>query len=286
MIVLGGAGFIGSAFVKLSKNPVVIDKLTYAADLRRIPGVEFYRRDICSDFSLIAEKESLIVNFAAETHVDKSIQDPTQFLTTNVLGLSNVLNICIKYNIKYIHISTDEVYGEILEGEAKEDWPLNPSNPYAASKAAGDLLVKSYIRTYGLKAIIIRPCNNYGPYQNEEKFIPNSILNGVSLYGDGSQVREWLYVDDCVKGIFCIINKGEYGQVYNLGSGFLDANLNVAKRIGKITYVKDRPGHDRRYSMDSSKIRGLGWKPKVSFKDGLRKTIKFYLINNKKKCYT
>jgi len=282
VIVCGGAGFIGSAFTRLVKDPVVIDKLTYAGDKKRIPGVKLHKLDICSDISRIVKNHDILANFAAETHVDNSIKDPTPFLTTNVLGVHNLLSICIKYNILYIHISTDEVYGEILEGKAKEDWKLNPGNPYSASKAAGEMLVKSYIRTYGLRSIIIRPCNNYGPYQNEEKFIPYTIKNGANIYGDGTQIREWLYVDDCAKGIFTIIKKGKVGEVYNLGSEYLNSNINIASMIGTdIRFVKDRPGHDRRYAMDSSKIRGLGWYPKVPFNEGLYKTIDFFLTFNK-----
>jgi dTDP-glucose 4,6-dehydratase len=312
IIVTGGAGFIGSEFVRqLAKGAapkggcprlIVIDKLTYAGDLKRLAEVKnrfkFYKVDICDRHKIeqIFQKErpDMVAHFAAETHVDRSITDPSAFITTNIIGTKVLLDACLKYNVKkLLHISTDEVYGEIENGVFSENSPLQPNSPYSASKAAADLLIKSYIRTYGLPAIIIRPSNNDGPWQYPEKFIPVAIRSvlrekKIPLYGKGLNVREWLYVSDCIAGILVVLEKGKTGEVYNLGSGIRQKNINLAKKLldimGKphslIGFVKDRPGHDLRYSLDSTKLRKLGWNPKTDLETGLLKTISWYKQNS------
>lgn len=304
ILVTGGAGFIGSAFVRLTvKNGykvIIIDRLSYAGDLKRIEEVKnkihFYKTDICDKKSveciLKKEKPDAIVNFAAETHVDRSILDSGEFLKTNVMGTQNLLDCARKFKLKrFIHISTDEVYGEIVRGSFTEKFPLKPNSPYAASKAAADLLIKSYIRTYNFPAIIIRPSNNYGPWQYPEKLIPLSILKllrkeKIPIYAKGRNVREWLYVDDCVIGVLKVLEKGKIGEVYNLGSQEERENINVVKKITKlfnlsfesIEYVKDRLGHDIRYSLDSKKItKDVGFRPKIKLDLGLKKTVEWCL---------
>jgi len=308
ILVTGGAGFIGSAFVRslLSMDNslpgqlpdakvVVIDKLTYAGDLERLKEVEgeykFYKVDISNKRKIESifskERPEFIVHFAAESHVDRSIKDATLFIDTNIKGTHILLDAARKYKVKrFIHISTDEVYGDIKKGRFCEDSPLRPNSPYAVSKAAADLLVKAYIRTYGFPAIIIRPSNNYGPWQYPEKLIPLAILrilgsDKVPVYGKGHNVREWLYVDDCVRGILTIMNKGKIGQVYNLGSGQEKRNIDTVKLLLKIlgvnqngfTFVKDRLGHDIRYSLNSKKLyQKLAWKPQLKFLEGLKVT--------------
>lgn len=312
ILVTGGAGFIGSAFVRLllsrdsfprrGLSLIVIDKLTYAADLMRIEEVKgkykFYKVDICNKRQIETifkkEKPKVIVNFAAETHVDRSIKDATAFIDTNVKGLQTLLDASRKYKVnRFIHISTDEVYGEIKKGEFTEDSPLQANSPYAASKASGDLLIKAYMRTYRFPAIIIRPCNNYGPWQYPEKFIPLSILKilrdeKTPLYGRGVNVREWLYVEDCAKGILEIIKKGKLGEVYNLGSNREKKNIEIAKMIlcilkqdaKMIQFVKDRPGHDIRYKLNSRKVHHeIGWWHKVDLEEGLRLTVSWCFKN-------
>ena len=289
ILVTGGAGFIGSAFVRIVDNPVVYDALTYSGRLENLQGVPhtFIKGDIrdkeklekvVNDYGI-----DIIVNFAAESHVDRSISDPGTFLV-NVEGVVNLLNICRKYGIRLVHISTDEVYGE--RENATEDSPLNPSSPYAASKAAGDLFIKAYVRTYGVDAIIIRPSNNYGPRQYPEKFIPKTIIRTllgleVPIYGDGSQVRDWIYVEDTVRLIKDLMKNGKSGEIYNLPGNNHITNLELVKLIGKIMnkevkikFVKDRPGHDRLYSMKSK------LKYEVTpLEEGLRKTIEWYINN-------
>lgn len=311
VIITGGAGFIGSAFVRLLTReslykgavPIIVDKLTYAGDLNRIKvavPIKFYKTDICNkkqiELIFSKEKPDIVVHFAAESHVDRSIEDASPFIETNVKGTQVLLDASRKYNVKkFIFISTDEVYGEIKNGKFSEASPIKPNSPYAASKAAADLLAQAYIRTYNFPAIIIRPCNNYGPWQFPEKLVPvaiASILKGgkVPVYAKGQNVREWLYVDDCARGIMQIIKKGKIGEIYNLGSGIESKNLDTVKLILKylgvsqtrFEFVKDRPGHDIRYSLNSSKAkRGLGWRPQVSFKEGLRRTVNWYLQHNK-----
>lgn len=323
ILVTGGAGFIGSAFVRLllrdcphstkglspqkanSKNTkgtvpelVVVDKLTYAGDLKRLEEVKgkykFYKADICNKKQVeqIFEKEKpdTVLNFAAQTHVDRSIQDASPFIETNVRGTHVLLDVSRTYKIdRLIHLSSDEVYGEIRKGKFSEDSPLQPNSPYAASKAAADLLIRTYIRTYGFPAIIVRPCNNYGPWQYPEKFIPLSILRilqnkKIPVYGRGKNVREWLYVEDCAEGILQILEKGKLGEVYNLGSNQERQNIEAAKTIlkifrkneGLIGFVKDRPGHDFRYSLNSRKIyRDTGWHAGIGFQMGLEKTAQW-----------
>ena len=303
VLVTGGAGFIGSEFVRQAVKKykvIVVDKLTYAGDLKRLEEVKgkykFYKADICDKKRIESifkkEKPEAVVSFAAETHVDRSIQDASPFVETNVKGTQTLLDTSRKYKIKkFIHISTDEIYGEIANGEFNENSLIKPNSPYAASKAAADLLVRAYIRTYNFPAIIIRPCNNYGPWQYPEKLIPLAILRifgkgKVPVYGKGLNVREWLYVDDCARGIMTIMRKGKIGQIYNLGSACESKNIDTVKLLLKalgvsqdrFEFVKDRLGHDIRYSLNSRKItRELGWKPRVKFEEGIRFTVNWYL---------
>ena len=306
ILITGGAGFIGSEFTRLLADLdykiIVVDKLTYAGDVERLRVLKnkykFYKLDICGRGGINKifkeERPDIVVHFAAQTHVDRSIKDATDFIETNIKGTQNLLDAAKKYRIKkFIHISTDEVYGEIKRGKFSEDSHLQPGNPYAASKAAADLLIKSYIRTYDFPAIIIRPSNNYGPWQYPEKFIPVTIVKlldkkQVPVYGKGTNRREWLYVADCARGILKIMESGKLGEVYNLGSGIEKMNLNVAKKIIKILgssessikFVADRPGHDLRYYLDSTKINKLGWKPKTSFDKGINQTVFWYKENS------
>jgi len=303
ILVTGGAGFIGSEFVrqaiKMGYRITVIDKLTYAGDLERLKEVKgkfnFYKVDICNRQKINKifkkEKPKVVVHFAAETHVDRSILDGTLFMNTNVLGTQNLLDIARKQRIeRFIHISTDEVYGEIEKGKFTEDSPLNPSSPYSASKAAADLLVKSYIRTFNFPGIIIRPSNNYGPWQYPEKFIPVIIYKAlknekVPIYAKGLNVREWLYVSDCANAVLIVMKKGKVGEIYNIGSGFEKRNINVTKAILRILnksynfieFVEDRPGHDYRYSLNFTKIKKeLCWRPEVNFEKGIVQTTDWY----------
>lgn len=298
---------MGSAFVKLlaqnGHKVTVVDNLTYAGDLKRLEEVKgrygFYKADICDRGKIgeIFRKETpgVVVNFAAATHVDRSILDPRLFTRTNIIGTQVLLDVSRRYGVKrFIHISSDEVYGEIKKGRFDEVSPLKPNSPYAASKASADLLIRSYVRTYGFPAIIIRPCNNYGPWQYPEKLIPmiiNRTLQNkkVPVYAKGLNVREWLYVSDCAEAILFLLKKAKIGEVYNIGSGHQEKNIDVVKRIlqvlGKsvnlIKFVKDRPGHDFRYELNSSKAKKLGWRPKVSFIRGLEMTIAWNVANYK-----
>jgi len=314
ILVTGGAGFIGSEFVRQAVHKdqeiIVADKLTYAGDLKRLACVKniikFYKIDIANTTAvnnlIKKEKPQILVHFATETHVDRSILDAKPFYRTNVLGTQNLVEAALKFHVKkFIHISTDEVYGEIFKGSFKEDAPLNPGNPYSASKASADLLIKAAIRTYKLPAIIVRPSNNYGPWQYPEKFIPVIILKAhydkrVPVYGKGAQIREWTHVNDCTQGIYTIIKKGVIGEIYNLSSGQQQKNIKTAQDIlngmGKsqnlIKFVKDRPGHDFRYSLSCNKLRKLGWRPKISLTQGLIETIQWNQrniswLNNKKR---
>jgi dTDP-glucose 4,6-dehydratase len=297
--VTGGAGFIGSEFVRqgarAGRSLVVVDKLTYAGDTARLKEVKgkikVYKADICRRAALETvfkkERPRCVVHFAAESHVDRSIHDASAFIATNVLGTQVLLDLARKYAIdKFIHISTDEVYGDIETGKFTEVSPLAPNSPYAASKAAADLLVKACIRTHGFAACIIRASNNYGPWQYPEKLIPVIILKAlhdakVPVYALGENVREWLYVEDCARAIFLVLEKGRLGEVYNIGSGQEKKNIETVKAIlgllgkpqGLIEFVKDRPGHDFRYALDCAKIRSLGWKPQVGFQEGLSRTV-------------
>ncbi len=299
-LVTGGAGFIGSEFVRQAVNNgqriVVVDKLTYAGDLERLREVRsklsFYKTDIADAKKMEAifkkEKPDTVIHFAAETHVDRSIQDANPFIRTNVTGTQNLIQCCRQFGVKkFIHISTDEIYGESKLGQKfKEEDPIKAKNPYSASKASAELLVRAAMHTYQFPAIIIRPANNYGPWQYPEKFIPVIILKTlhgqkIPVYGEGKQIREWLYVGDCAKAIHMIAQKGKIGEVYNIGSYFENDNLTTAKTILKmlgkshdqIEFVKDRPGHDFRYSVNCAKLKELGWKPRVNFYDGMKLTI-------------
>lgn len=315
LLVTGGAGFIGSEFVrqgvKRGYGIVVVDKLTYAGDLMRIKDVEkeiiFYRADI-TDKEFIEhifdkEKPDSIIHWAAESHVDRSIQDAFPFLETNVKGTQILLEISRQYGAeRFINISTDEVYGELKEsassasGEGEqfyETTPLNPSSPYSASKASADMLGRAYLRTYGVPVITVRPSNTYGPFQYPEKLIPVAISKAlddkpVPVYAKGENVREWLYVEDCVQGAYAVLEKGRIGEIYNIGSGQERRNIDVVRRIlstlGKseslVEFVQDRPGHDFKYRLNSDKIKNaLGFDVKTEFDEGLEKTVQWYLEN-------
>lgn len=307
ILVTGGAGFIGSNFVHymVKNHPehhiVVLDKLTYAGRKENLDGVmdkiTFIHGDICDkqDVDNAVKGCDLIINFAAESHVDKSITDAGSFVNTNVYGTYNLLEAARKYKTpKFLQISTDEVYGQILEGSSKETDILDPRNPYSATKAGAEFLCKSYYVTYGVPVVITRSSNNYGPRQYPEKMIPLFILNSMhdkplTLYKDGKQIRDWLYVEDNCEAIFTVAQHGNLGEIYNIGAGNEDEvnNFGVAKEIlrqtGKseslIKFVEDRPGHDFRYSLSFDRIRSLGWKPKTSFEEGLKKTIEWYVHN-------
>jgi dTDP-glucose 4,6-dehydratase len=307
ILVTGAAGFIGSAFVRLAVKSgyrvAVIDNLTYAADKKRLGSslkkIKFFKADI-SDKAAVGKilnnvRPEIIVNFAAETHVDRSIRDAEAFIKTNIIGTHVLLDCSRSAGVrKFVHISTDEVYGEIERGAFTEDSPLKPNSPYAASKAAADLLIKSYVRTFEFPAVIIRPCNNYGIWQYPEKLIPLSILKifrgeKIPIYAKGQNVREWLYVEDCAQGILKIMEKGRIGEVYNLGSDEERKNIDVIKLLLRtlgasrenIRFVKDRPGHDIRYKLDCRKVsKEAGWRPKVKLEEGLLLTAD-WAKNNK-----
>ncbi|MEA2082021.1 MAG: dTDP-glucose 4,6-dehydratase [Elusimicrobiota bacterium] len=307
ILVTGGAGFIGSEFVRQNAGKykiAVVDKLTYAGDMKRLAQVKgkysFYKTDICDARKIDAvfkkEKPDAVANFAAETHVDRSIDDAAPFMTTNIMGTQVLLDAAKKYKVKrFLHVSTDEVYGDIIKGKFTENSPFSPNSPYAVSKAAADMLVSAYHRTYGLPVVIMRASNNYGPWQFPEKLIPVIIKNAlenkrVPVYAKGLNVREWLYVADCAKAVFAILEEGKDGEAYNAGSGIEKKNIDVVKgilmRLGKsdklIKFVKDRPGHDIRYALSVSKIKKkLGWKPETVFASGLKKTVDWYVKNTK-----
>jgi len=302
ILVTGGAGFIGSEFVRqaaaLGAEVSVIDKLTYAGDRQRLlplkEKVSFHKGDICDtgflDEVFRREHPDSVVHFAAETHVDRSISDASLFVRTNVQGTHALLSAARKYAVRrFVHISSDEVYGEIRRGAFREESPLRPSSPYSASKAAADLLVMAFMRTYRFPALIVRPSNNYGPWQFPEKLIPVIIHKAlhnrkVPIYARGLNRREWICVSDCAAGILCALQKGKDGEIYNLGSGHEEKNLDIAKKIlailqrpgSLIKFVVDRPGHDFRYALDSAKMRSLGWVPKLSFAEGLSETVQWY----------
>lgn len=304
ILITGGAGFIGSNFVHyINENYdyeiVVLDKLTYAGNKDNlkeiIDNIQFIKGDIGNenDVSNAMKDCDLVVNFAAETHVDRSIEDPSIFVKTDVIGTYNLLEHARKYDVeKYLQISTDEVYGSIENGSFSEKSNIDPSSPYSASKAGGDVLVSAYHKTYGLPILITRSSNNFGPYQYPEKIIPLFILKAMKneqlpVYGDGQNIRDWIYVMDNCKGIDTVLNKGKLGEFYNVGGGNEKTNLEITHMIldilGKsedlITFVEDRLGHDRRYSLDSSKTKKLGWEPEWSFEDALRETIGWYKKN-------
>jgi len=311
LLVTGGAGFIGSNFVRYMLDKykdykiVNLDKLTYAGNLENIKDLEANRRhslvkgDIC-DLRLVEklvkrEEVDVIVNFAAETHVDRSIVDPEAFIRTDVFGTYTLLEVARKFSVKkYVQISTDEVYGSIEKGSFSETSSLAPSSPYSASKAAADLLTLAYKTTYGLPVLITRGSNTYGPYQHTEKLIPLFVTNlienkKVPLYGDGKNVRDWLYVIDHCSGIDTALHKGNIGEIYNIGASDERTNLEITHMIlgelgmreDMIEFVKDRLGHDRRYSLNCKKLKALGWKPKYSLEKGLKETVKWYTQNVK-----
>lgn len=331
LLVTGGAGFIGSALVRhiitsTDDEVVNVDCLTYAGNLESLSGAHeseqyaFEKVNICDYQSLakVFEKHlpDAVMHLAAESHVDRSIEGPAQFIQTNIVGTFNLLDISRKYysslsedkksRFRFHHISTDEVYGDLEAGEFfSEETPYAPSSPYSASKASSDHLVRAWGRTYNLPVVVTNCSNNYGPYHFPEKLIPHMILNALSgktlpIYGDGQQIRDWLYVEDHAKALYMVVTKGELGETYNIGGYNEKTNLEVVQKICElleelapekppgiekyidlITYVKDRPGHDLRYAIDASKItKNLGWRPEESFESGIRKTVKWYLEND------
>lgn len=308
LLITGGAGFIGSNFIRhiLEKYPsykvINYDVLSYAGNLDNLrdfsehPNYQFVHGDICDRASVnkvFRQKIDVVLNFAAETHVDRSIGDPGQFILTDMYGTHVLLEQCRKSDVeRYIQISTDEIYGSIEEGSFYETSPISPNNPYSASKAGADCLCRSYKITYNYPIIITRSSNNYGPYQYPEKFIPLFTINALRneplpLYGDGLNVRDWLYVKDNCEGIDLILHKGELGEIYNIGGDQERQNIEVAKLIIKYTDrspelirpVSDRKGHDRRYSLNCDKIKELGWNPGTQFEQGLQETVKWYRDN-------
>ena len=308
VLVTGGSGFIGSNFIRylLDTEPEVnvinFDLLTYAGNLRNNDDVQsneryrFFRGDIADPAEVGAlfsdNKINIVINFAAETHVDRSIEDAAPFVRTNVMGTQCLLEHCRTNNVaRFVQISTDEVYGSLgLEGVFREDTPLNPTNPYSATKAAADMLVLAHARTHGIPALITRCSNNYGPMQSPEKFIPLMLSNvmedkSIPVYGDGENRREWIYVDDHSRAVWEAVNKGRNGEVYNIGGGLEMANIDLVRLVLKelqkpeslIQYVKDRPAHDLRYAIDCSKIeKEWGWSAKTKFASGIRATIHWY----------
>jgi dTDP-glucose 4,6-dehydratase len=306
LLVTGGAGFIGSNFIRLvlglkkGYSIVNYDKLTYAGNLANLesasndPNYSFVKGDICDAVTLEAAMTGCdcVVHFAAESHVDRSIYEPAPAVQTNILGTFILLQVAQKLNVRrFVHISTDEVYGEMAPGEfADESSPLRLSSPYSASKASADLLLLSFVRTYNFPAVIVRPSNNYGPYQFPEKFLPLMITSALGdkplpIYGDGKQERSWLHVEDHCHGILAVMERGRIGEIYNISGTDIVENLIMARRIlqamGKpdtlLSYVQDRPGHDRRYAPTCKKIEvELGWKPIVSLVDGLHRTVEWY----------
>jgi dTDP-glucose 4,6-dehydratase len=306
LLVTGGAGFIGSEFSRHASSRgyalTVIDTLTYAGDrmrLRDAGDFVFHTVDITDRISVEkvfrSERPDIVVHWAAESHVDRSIADASPFLDTNVKGTQILLNASLNSGVsKFINVSTDEVYGDLPpEGQFTEATSLNPSSPYSASKASADMLGRAYARTYGLPVVTVRPSNNYGPWQYPEKLIPVVIMKAVAnesvpVYAKGENVREWLFVSDCASAVFELIEKAPAGEIYNIGSGEEKTNIEVVRRIlhilGKpeslISFVEDRPGHDFRYSLDSEKIRNeIGWKPVTTFDAGIERTVRWYIDN-------
>lgn len=306
VVVTGGAGFIGSTFARLLlekgyERVRVFDKLTYAGnpaniqDVSEDPRFSFVQGDICDPAAVDAAIAGFdaIVNFAAETHVDRSLLNPGEFIQTDVFGVYVLLEAVRRHGTRrLVHVSTDEVYGVRESGSFTEDDPLNPRNPYSASKAGGEMMVKAYAATFGLPVVISRGSNTYGPYQYPEKLISLSVTNvllgeKIPVYGDGRQIRDWIHARDHASGIEFLLRNGEPGEAYNVGGGNERENLWVVKTIldeldapvDMLEHVEDRQGHDRRYSLDSSKIRSLGWQPRIEFEEGLRETIRWYRDN-------
>lgn len=313
LLVTGGAGFIGSNFIlyQLKKHPedriICLDKLTYAGNLETLKDVKdnhnfrFIKADICNKEAVAKafseENPDIVINFAAESHVDRSINNTSIFLKTNIIGTQVLLDACRKYNARFHQISTDEVYGDLPIEETdlffSENTNLSPSSPYSASKASADLITLSYYKTYRLPVTITRCSNNYGSHQYPEKLIPMTILSAlenkpVPVYGNGRNVRDWIYVEDHCKAVDLVIRNGEAGEIYNIGGSSEKSNIEVVSKIleimdkpkSLITYVPDRPGHDRRYAVDYSKIeKELLWQPKTDFEYGLEKTVEWYIQN-------
>ena len=312
VVVTGGAGFIGSSFVRLAIGEnwfarlINVDKLTYAGNPENVasvssdPRYRFVREDICDpaamDAIFAAEHPDAVVHFAAESHVDRSIFSPAPVIETNVRGTFTLLEAARAHGIsRFVHVSTDEVYGSLdAPAEADESFPLNPSSPYSASKAGSDLLALAYVKTYALPVMVTRASNNYGPFQFPEKLIPLMISNALAgrklpVYGDGLQIRDWLFVEDHCRAIRTVLDKGRAGEIYNIGGNRSLTNIEVVHRIlaatGRgpelIESVTDRPGHDRRYALSSAKLMSeTGWSPRVPFEDGLGRTIDWYLAND------
>ena len=306
VLVAGGAGFIGSAYARerLDSHPGdevrVLDKLTYAGRRENLEGLdrsrlEFVEADVADRDAVRDALEGCdaVVNFAAESHVDRSIEAPGEFIRTDVFGTFVLLEVARDAAVRHLQISTDEVYGSIDEGSFTESSPLDPSSPYSASKAGGDLLVSAFHHTYGTNALIVRASNNYGPRQHPEKLIPLCVLNALAgdplpVYGDGMQVRNWLFVEDFARAIDAVLERGQAGSTYNAGGPDECPNVEVVRRILELTdrdeslmeHVRDRPGHDRRYSLSSERLRGeLGWEARVGFDEGLERTIEWYRSN-------
>ena len=311
VLVTGGAGFIGSNYVRMlltngfagfgEVHVTVLDKLTYAGNLANLepvarhPRYSFVQGDIC-DAGLLARlvpDHDIVINFAAETHVDRSITGASDFVAANVAGVQLLLQACLEGGVsRVVQVSTDEVYGSIAAGSWTEDSPLEPNSPYAAAKAGGDLMARAYARTHGLNVSITRCCNNYGPYQFPEKVIPlfvTNLLDGlqVPLYGDGGNVRDWIHVDDHCRGIQLVLEQGEPGRVYNINGNAELTNVELTRALldacgagwDMVRHVEDRKGHDRRYSLDDSLLRGMGYQPRGAFADGLASTVQWYRDN-------
>jgi dTDP-glucose 4,6-dehydratase len=307
ILVTGGAGFIGSNFIRMllrrrkKVEITVIDKLTYAGNIENLRDLlgrkelKFFRGDICNAKLLdrTVPGTDIIYNFAAETHVDRSILEAGSFVRTDVVGTYTLLQKALRYEIpRFVQISTDEVYGSILKGKFREGDPLQPNSPYSASKSGADLLARSFYKTYGLPVVITRSSNNYGPYQHPEKFIPLFITNAIEgkplpLYGDGRNVRDWIYVEDNCRAIETVGRRGKIGEVYNIGAGDEKQNIEIARKIIELvgadedllTLISDRPGHDRRYALHSRKVGSLGWRKRVGFDEGLLRTVRWYRRN-------
>jgi dTDP-glucose 4,6-dehydratase len=311
ILVTGGAGFIGSHYVRTlvtdgypgfaGAQVTVLDKLTYSGNLANLdpvagsPRMTFIQGDICDSEQLarVVPGHDVVLNFAAETHVDRSITGAAPFVTTNVTGVQALMQACLDAGVpRVVQVSTDEVYGSITAGSWTEDAPLDPNSPYSAAKAGGDMIAMAYHRTHGLDVVITRCCNNYGPYQYPEKVIPlfiTNLLDGlkVPLYGDGGNVREWIHVDDHCQGIQLAAERGSAGRVYHIGGDVELVNKDLTSRLleacgtgwDSVEYVEDRKGHDRRYSLDDSALRALGYGPRVSFGEGLAATVRWYQQN-------
>ncbi len=305
ILITGGAGFIGCNFVRhlLKTRPkdeiTVLDKLTYAGRLENLEAVKdkikFIKGDICDKETVkkVLPGNDVIVNFAAESHVDRSVISPEDFVRTDVLGVFTLLEEARRSDVRrFVQISTDEVYGSTVSGSFSEKSIIDPSSPYSASKAGGELLARSYVRTYGLDVIVTRSSNNYGPFQYPEKLVPVLIIKAIRneplpIYGKGMNVRDWLHVEDNCRAIDLVLEKGMAGDIINIGSGTEVPNIEVAKLILRhmrkpeslIRFVPDRPGHDFRYSLDWEKISNMGWEPRIKFEDGLKRTVDWYLAN-------